>query len=220
MFMPTNRIQVTGLAATLLLGCGAMDGPDKFFDPDLTPFLEKFISEANDNGVDMPGLGELKILRFVDNFDKRVGGKHILGLCKKRERKGLDLVSRSRRWREVLIKRSVAGSAVVDNKVLEYIIYHELGHCLLNLDHSPPLSAPRIMRAKVSLTSGDWLRENWTAVVGELFTFGGGKDTSTALIGSVLPEADATSNKKEVCGLAAGSEIDGAASLSNLRELQ
>lgn len=217
MFMSTNRIQVTGLAVILLLGCGGAGKPDKFFDPDLVPFLEKFISEADDHGVDMPGLDALRVLRFVDGFPGiDTATKRIMGLCKKRTVKGSGYVSVARRWREVLIRRPVDGRARVDNKIIEYIVYHELGHCLLNLDHSPPLGAPRIMRPSVSMASGGWLNKNWTAVVGEFFTFGNAGNASMALSSGILPETTAASNEKEVCGLTEEGESDDSASLSNL----
>lgn len=157
--------------------------PASNIDAGLGKYLRAFLIDARARGVTIPEarLNALRIFKFVDdiNAEKARYGEAVsadenatVGTCA-----NLDEVDslnagifswklKETEWTEIWIKRTYA-LASEEEATLRELTYHELGHCLLSLEHK--LSVPHhIMSPDVS-SDTSWLNHHWTELVGDLF---------------------------------------------------
>ncbi len=110
------------LASTLLIitfGCNPdeLKGP---IDEDLLPFVEAFIFEANERGIDL----HIDSLDIEVNF-QNIGDPNVLGRCNRDQSgNGLAINIDPVYWKLASELRK------------EYVMFHELGHCVLDRDHT------------------------------------------------------------------------------------
>lgn len=109
--------------------------PSKNIDPSLAPFLQLFLDDAAKHGV--TGVDENSLVRLT--FDEGEGDiRGSLGFCVSPD------FSAGRDWVEIGVmplearfkKSSIESLTREEYLSLAQTIYHELGHCLLFLDHS------------------------------------------------------------------------------------
>lgn len=156
--------------------------PAPFVDPYLESYIEAFVSDAATYGIAISGdrLSNLRIVKFVDSVEQQKqaygqasDGEELAGACTdvvldNRTTAGIYAAGRRKSWQEIWIANSITGAGPTPKLVLKELMYHELGHCLLGLDHAAP-SPHKIMSPAVS---GDakFLESHWTRLVQELFT--------------------------------------------------
>lgn len=186
--MLTMRLSGILVCAGMLLvvGCGkkskASSMPDRYMDARLQFYLDEFVTDARNHGVTIDSDREdsLRVLKFVDNVDdeKQSRGQAVsaeagtIGTCASfEEQKTFNAGFKSIKtdaydWNEVWIDNDLA--AVTSHPLaLKELIYHELGHCLLNLEHVQA-KPHKIMSPEMSL-NGKWLTSNWDHLMTELF---------------------------------------------------
>lgn len=155
--------------------------PSPFRDPYLEGYIDAFVADAAAHGIGINGdkVAQLRIVKFVDSVEQQKrsygqasGGEELAGACTdvvvdNTMNAGLYKSGERKTWQEIWISNSITGDAPTPALVLKELMYHELGHCLLGLDHAA--QAPhRIMSPNVS---GDeqYLKKNWGRLLGELF---------------------------------------------------
>jgi hypothetical protein len=126
-------------------------------DPVLEPFFLAFLSDCDKfeagRATCLQNLPELRSVRLAGNerFDK----PSIVGHC----------VVNSSGFRYIEIRSAVVARGEV---FLKTLMYHELGHCLLDsghtAEHEPQIMNPYILR-------DDYVQAQWTRLVKDLFTF-------------------------------------------------
>lgn len=97
-----------------LISCGTLK-PDSWIHPDLAEYYSRFLDEANKRGVRVYS-GPI-IIKFVGELEGTV-----IGRCDSYLHK-----------REVLIESSFWNTSNEYDR--EILVFHELGHCLLDQDH-------------------------------------------------------------------------------------
>lgn len=104
-----------------LTGCGSNNPGKPFIEDEFRPYLDKFLIEAIDRGVSVNENLVLSIY-FDDNIslDNETSGVRINGVC----------TWRSNGERKVRIERSIWETKDIYER--EQLIFHELGHCLLD----------------------------------------------------------------------------------------
>ena len=164
--------RTTIIAITFFMGaCGDVTQikPDRYVHPDLTELVDQFRADAEARQVDTSaGFGKLRIINFVDSLvtSKKVDGSHsrAIGVCKYYKSKYV----RGVYWREIYLERSVYEKTIEKNpKFFEALVYHELGHCVLDLEHVTKWSS--IMHSKVPPFSSEKFKVKWPEMVDELF---------------------------------------------------
>jgi len=156
--------------------------PAKYFDARLQFYLDEFVSDARNNGVVIRDsvIESLRVMKFVSNVDQEKlargqsvsGDSGTIGTCASfSEQKSMNagfktFYSKSSGWSEVWID-SELDTKKTHPMALKELIYHELGHCLLGLDHveAKPHS---IMSPEMSL-NGKWLATNWESLIKDFF---------------------------------------------------
>lgn len=130
---------------TILLTVSACGKPPvKDIDPTVVTLYNNFVAEANTQGIDVSN-DDISI-HFVDTLQG-----NMIGLCHD--------------GYEVSLSR-LAWSSLTEHEK-EMLVYHELGHCLLNLGHAP---SPAIMEPV--MISQSWYKEHRDEAVYELFRAG------------------------------------------------
>lgn len=139
-----------------------MDLPESHVDAELKPYVDAFREDARRFGRDYDEPDRLRV-EYAGAIDGKVEDKSEVGLCSKRsyERQMSGVV---RRVHSVRILRSISD----DRYAVERTVYHELGHCLLGLEHEDALSAKSIM-AKDFVLGTSLADDKWEALVSELF---------------------------------------------------
>ena len=177
---------LTSLWIFLIVGCGQINSssklPDRYLDAKLQIYLHEFLIDAKTLGVaiDQRLSNALRVMKFVTNVDdekvsrgQEVSGEPgTIGTCANfDEQKSVNagfrtLNSKQSAWSEVWIDDDLFSKAT-DSLALKEIVYHELGHCLLNLEHAQQ-NPHTIMSPQMSL-DGKWLSSHWQDLVKGLF---------------------------------------------------
>lgn len=137
-------------AAILLLalvGCGQVP---PVIHPELAGYIRDFSSDCYSYGADLSGLTSMKYVDFADDLE---GRKSLVGVCKM----GMAVGGYSPYW-------SIEVERLPSNVLQKALMYHELGHCVLGLDHVPDT----IMNT--NLLAKDVYSANWAAMVEGLCT--------------------------------------------------
>lgn len=123
--------------------------PNKLFEAELKPLLDRYVSEAKDRGapVDPTALKELKQLTWTSEISKGFSKTSInLGRC---IRLNENHPNPAMRYRVVQIikpdAQQMAGTIKMDANTLRAVVYHELGHCLHNFTSHRPNTEDSIM---------------------------------------------------------------------------
>lgn len=186
--MCLNGMLKTGflLLALLPVGCGKAGDksamPDRQLDTRLQFYLDEFRTDAQKYNVHIDGalFDSLRVMKFVPDVDAEKiargqelsGEEGTIGTCATfQEDKTINtgvrtLRTKSLSWSEVWIDTDLA-SEQSHPMALKELMYHELGHCLLGLDHVQP-KPHAIMSPEMSL-NGRWLTQNWAALLTEFF---------------------------------------------------
>ena len=112
------------LALTLMTSCGPM--PKKgmqgqSIDSALTQYLEQFESQASSHGVNVDASS--LTMTFSESMPpSSIQGASVLAYCQ-----------RTFQGQNVVVKGSAFNSMSVSDR--EQLVFHELGHCLLGLEH-------------------------------------------------------------------------------------
>jgi hypothetical protein len=156
--------------------------PSPYRDPYLEGYIDAFVSDAAAHGIAINGdkIGQLRVVKFVDSVEQQKqaygqpsGGDELAGACTdvvvdNTLNAGIYKSGERKTWQEIWISNSITGKAPTPALVLKELMYHELGHCLLGLDHAA--QAPhQIMSPNVS-GDAEYLQKNWGRLLRELFT--------------------------------------------------
>jgi hypothetical protein len=162
---------ITSLLVTILVGCGTNDpnpvliptanegGDQTVSDSYLTDYVKHFyglcVQTTAANRCE-ENLRKLKSIKFVDGFDDQTDPNgSVAGVC-----------WWTRSSRRVEIKKNIAKTGSMQERGL---IFHELGHCLLDLGHANPESkmmmSPYLFDEKTYVTNWDRLQKELFAIV-------------------------------------------------------
>jgi hypothetical protein len=114
----TVQQMMLGLLLLCFVGCKKEPDPEYRVPADVEPYIQAFIKEAKDRGLDM------KIDNLIVEFDKPTGD-YICGVCKgmKSRQKHIVLGIQPYCWKDA------------NNFIREALVFHELGHCYLARFH-------------------------------------------------------------------------------------
>lgn len=151
--------------------------PDIDHDPYLSSFVDEFVRDARDNGVEIPNdLREmLRVIKFVKKLSKAENPTVMATCIRFKQQTSSKVVNRifgtkePLRWFEIEVHRERAERFTQKKRVrMRELIYHELYHCYLYKGHLPS-KYPGIMNA--SFKPGD-LRsyKDWKGLVQDLFS--------------------------------------------------
>lgn len=115
-----KKIFVLFLIMGLLSGCGKDIG---YVDSGLSPYVDDFFAEAAAHGINLSRRN--LVVEFVDLQGQKAGS------CKKSYQRYID---GKEEYKTVSVDISFWDKA--NEPVREFVIFHELGHCLLNRGHS------------------------------------------------------------------------------------
>lgn len=168
------------MLALLLVGCGSIENqePDpstNISDSTLNEYYTQFIQECKAVShtlcaTNTPKLRTIQFVdeKFIDDLAKNAGNPPPItkrvGVCVAEYR--LDTITRS----YVYILKHDGYNYAWHPDALRALVFHELGHCLLQLDHpSParPSTDPAIMNSQ--MYSVKTYQLNWESMVAELF---------------------------------------------------
>lgn len=122
-------------------------------DAVLLPYYNDFVADAKARNRVLPT--NLESIKLVDEItvDKPADGLVVIGVCIFNE------YANSQTINTVQISKMMTRDATQ----LKTVIYHELGHCLLNLKHTAP-DSNQIMEPVANM-SDDYINANWTDLV-------------------------------------------------------
>jgi len=137
----------------LFLVCGLLfftwscssDDEEGPIDPDLLPYVESFVFEANQRGVNLSidSLG-------IDITFQNIGDPSVLGLCNRDpDGNGLAIDIDPVYWK------------LAEELRKEYVMYHELGHCVLNRDHTTASDGSGTCLSIMEPGSGELCQSNY-----------------------------------------------------------
>lgn len=159
--------------------------PAEYIDAKLGGYLDDFLLDAKAHGKEVPAIvvGSLRVMRFVEDMDAQKakygqptgGDEDTVGTCA-----SLDEVStldagvrklnlKEYEWREIWISRPYvqAKAEGLPDLLLKELVYHELGHCLLQRKHAA--SKPHKIMSPEMTRDLAWVRANWPKMLDELF---------------------------------------------------
>lgn len=158
--------------------------PARAYDRELAPVVDEFLATARAFGRKIDGkvLDRLRIVAYVDDLvQKRLDygqpaadGDDVAGTCTDAEVEDVQGIMKlrwkvtERHWSEVWIAASFKPRSADDRLILRELVFHELGHCLLGLEHYAGREH-RIMSPSVS-DDPQGLAASWAALTKELFT--------------------------------------------------
>lgn len=181
---------LTVLLTSVLIGCGSYEEPavstntkkqgDKKQKEQSDPYLEQYMKHFHGLCLHTTAanrckenLQKVRSINFVDAFDEKTDPNgSVAGVC-----------WWSRFSRKIEIKRGIAEPGSVREKAL---IFHELGHCLLDLGHSDPNTK---MLMNPYLFDEKTYASNWTRLQNELFQL---------ILSLLLADQEDLSDDKEV----------------------
>ena len=104
------------LSAYLLSGCGRDDALET--DPELIPYFDLFAAEGAKRGITVD-----YVASNIEGLIQNIPQVEVLGQCFRNEQ----------RPRKVIVDRSYWNNASEPDR--QFLIFHELGHCFLDLEH-------------------------------------------------------------------------------------
>ncbi len=142
----------------LFFGCQEEVEPD--IDPDLLPYIESFILEANDRDFDL-SIDSLGILVQFEN----ISDPSVIGRCRRDENGNNESIAVDPVYWKLATELEK-----------EYVMYHELGHCVLNRPHTTASDPNNICLSIMEPGTGELCTSNYNettraALLDELFDF-------------------------------------------------
>jgi hypothetical protein len=107
-----GRLALLLLLARIVVACG--DASPGHIDPELQPYVETFIAEGNARGLSLTSYGLTAV--FVEELPGRTEARCFIA------------------EKRIEVERKLFDKLIPSSK--EKLMYHELGHCLLQLGHS------------------------------------------------------------------------------------
>lgn len=127
-------------------------------EEELLVHFENFVEEAAINGLEI-SLAEIDISAYVENIESR----GTLGQCKSYSDGSKQVVIDQQFWNR---------SSDIER---EYIVFHELGHCILGRDHDDSKDESgqciSIMQSGDNTCNGTYTNQNRNSLLNELFNF-------------------------------------------------
>ena len=122
-------------------------------DDELKPYYEQFVNDAGIRRTKLnTGLETVKVVNEIESPDKDKGTR-VIGVCI------WHYYDNGVAVRNIEIVKSLLSDPIQ----LRLVVYHELGHCLLNLDHTPN-NSKQIMDP-ISNLSDEYVTQNWNDLV-------------------------------------------------------
>ena len=122
------------ISAMFLVACGQKQKTEFRVDPALMPYYEKFVQESLERGRNS------STNDLIMEFGSTEG--RVLGYCQKQEKFNFKfLYTETVSTPVVVINPTVWKNMAHDEAGRRELIYHELGHCILNKDHDTTRSA-------------------------------------------------------------------------------
>lgn len=188
-----NRTLPTFTLVLLALGLGsackqlepASKMPPQQIDGQLGTVLDQFLADAASNGQSVDGatLDNLRVLKFVDDIgaqkqsygslvasddDDAVGDCARINSTSATNLGVAKIAGAKQSWQEVWIQSGYgSGDTAGAVQLLQELVYHELGHCLLGLGHAP--AQPAQIMSPWTDNDPAWISANWSGLVGGLF---------------------------------------------------
>jgi len=138
-----------------------------YIDPELRPYLVQFQKEATKRGK-VVDVGEIGVLAYAELGTKFAGFCNgNLGVMRKLGMPaGTSLIYIDDRYK----------NKKLHNYVFTALVYHELGHCLLRLDHDDKSYRTIMSESPIPRKGPEWdewnkfYKQNWQLVLTDLFT--------------------------------------------------
>lgn len=134
------------LMALLLAISGCAQPIVPAFNPELVGYIEDFAQDCRSYGADLTDFRKLHYVNFADNI---AGQKEMVGVCWTMSYPGMKVAT------------AIEVKDLNDDMLQKALMYHELGHCILNLDHRQgTIMSEEMMPRFVYETSWDKLVED------------------------------------------------------------
>ena len=146
------------MALTCMMMCScSKEVEPKIVEAELQVYFDMFVSEASAHGVEID-LTQIDIGGYVQNIETT----GTIGQCISYSDGSNEVVVDARNWDRV------------DQEEKEYVVFHELGHCILKRSHNDSQDnygvCQSIMQSGEGLCQSRYDLNNRTAMLQELFT--------------------------------------------------
>lgn len=151
-----NTYIIMALTCLMTWNCSKEAEP-KIIEEELQVYFDLFVSEASIHGVEID-LSSLDIGAYVKNIETT----GTIGQCISYSDGSNDVVVDARNWERI------------DEEEKEYVVFHELGHCILKKSHNDMQDDTgvclSIMQSGEGLCQSNYNLNNRSAMLQELFT--------------------------------------------------
>lgn len=127
------RTEIVVPAILFLLGCACRTEPVQVIEPELEPYIQDFFAAGNPRGYS----GTLETVDLIAEFGSTQGDAE--GQCQRRRNR---VTVDRERWEQLSEDRR------------KWLVFHELGHCLLNRDHRNDLGPAGVCQSVMRGTEG------------------------------------------------------------------
>ena len=152
----TKTIMLTILTCLIICSCSKEAEP-KIIEAELQIYFDSFVSEASAHGIEID-LTLLDIGAYVQNIEFT----GTIGQCISYSDGSNDVIVDARNWDQI------------DEEEKEYVVFHELGHCILKRSHNDTQDGngvcQSIMQSGEGLCQSRYNLNNRTTMLQELFT--------------------------------------------------
>ncbi len=116
--MKIKKINITLIAICLILGSCSKENETKIIEAELQIYIDLFVSEASDRAIEID-MSEINLGAYIENIEQN----GTLGQCISYSDGSKEIVIDERSWERL------------DDLEKEYVVFHELGHCVLDRSH-------------------------------------------------------------------------------------
>ena len=139
----------------------------EIFEPDLKPFLDVFLKEAEKAGdkIDSQAIAGIKSMRYTKPHEDL--GLNVVAACTTnvaRERDALE--THTLVWKEIAVVREAKDRFGLNSPAFKVILMHELFHCLKNVEHYDEKLA--VMNTEIHLLDKQFV-DNADVYIHEMF---------------------------------------------------
>ena len=148
------------LPVSIFLLTGCQEEPEEPIHPDLLPFVEDFIFEANARDIEFT----LDSIGIEIQFEN-IADPSVIGRCQRNENgENLGISVDPLYWKQATALEK------------EYVMFHELGHCVLNRGHTTAADANNTCLSIMEPGTGELCQSNYNEttreeLLDELFIF-------------------------------------------------